>query len=74
MYDRHMPITDEDGEHRLSTSGGEIVDSAPKCRVVADEVNDGNASVDLSVDEPTKGCKTIAAVDVQLAIGEILFR
>ena len=62
-----MSITNQDGGDRVPTRGQELVDSAPKCQLVADEAKDGNASVDLSEEELTKGPKSFAAVEVQLS-------
>ena len=44
-----------------------------KRQVVADDVNDGNASVNFSDEELTKGLKTYAAVDLQLTSDEDIY-
>ena len=69
-----MRITNQDGGDRLPTWVQELVDSSLKCQLVPDEVNDSNDSVDLSKEEPTKGLKIVATVDVQLASDEDINR
>lgn len=47
MYERHECITNHEGGAPVSTMCRKLVYSALKRQFVADEVNDGNASVYL---------------------------
>lgn len=68
-----MPITNQGGEDRLPTREQELSNSALKCHFDADGVNNGNASVDLSEEEPANGREFDAAVYGQLASDEFFF-